>query len=347
MRILVNDIAASKGGALTILNQVYSYAIQHPDDEWIFMLGSNYLDERSNVHIVCLPEIKNSHLKKLAFDFFIGKRIIEKYNPDVVLSLQNIITFGVSVPQFVYIHQSIPFQDVKKFSFLKSSERPYAKYQYIIGKIIKISARKANGIIVQTDWMKEAVSRKTNVNMDNIIVCFPDVEFMQFEKNCEYHSNNFFYPTSDAIYKNNTVIIEACEILNDRGIKDFKVYMTLPNGKIQHPNIECINYINREDVFQYYQTSNLLFPSYIETIGLPLVEAMSVDGVIIAAKCPYAENVLSGYSKSYLFDPFNAGQLAELMERVMLTKQHSNGKKYKRDQKSEWGKAFSFIKSKR
>ena len=59
MRIVVNDIAASQGGALTILRQFYSYIKDNcPDDEWIFLLGDNYLEETDNIQVLTFPEIK-------------------------------------------------------------------------------------------------------------------------------------------------------------------------------------------------------------------------------------------------------------------------------------------------
>lgn len=348
MRILINDIAASKRGALTILDQVYRYAMNHSDsDEWIFLTGVDYLTEKKSIKIVCLPEIKKNRFKKLYFDFISGHSFIEKYNPDVVLSLQNIITFGLKIPQFVYIHQSIPYQDIKRFSFLKSSERNYAVYQYLIGSLINLSARRANGVVVQTDWMKEAVANKAHIEKEKIEVCFPDVDKIEQVEKCSYQQNMFFYPTSIAVYKNNDLITEACNILNRKGINDFKVYMTLPENAIKHPNIECIGVITREEVFTYYQKANLIFPSYIETIGLPLLEAKSVNSFILAAKCAYADNILADYSKALLFDPFDPNQLAELMERVMTEPPIKDEIIHERDRSSEWEKAFQFIKSRR
>lgn len=62
-----------------------------------------------------------------------------------------------------------------------------------------------------------------------------------------------------------------------------------------------------------YCKSALIFPSYIETVGLPLVEAMSVGAVILAADCEYAHEVLDGYENAFLFDPFKPAELAGLM----------------------------------
>lgn len=346
MRILVNDIAASKSGALEILFQVYRYAETHSeDDEWIFFVGGDYLEDKANIKIIRFPEVKNSKLQKLQFDLWKGKRVIEKYKPDVVISLQNIVTFGLKIPQYVYIHQSIPYQDVKRFSFLKKEERKYAVYQYVIGTLINLSAKIADGIIVQTEWMKDAVSKKARINKEKIEVCLPDVELIEPEGMAIYKKNEFFYPTSIAIYKNNEIIEKACEILNAKGINDFKVYLTLPERTISQKNIACIGYLPKERVYQYYQEANLIFPSYIETIGLPLIESRSVGGIILAAKCPYAENVLLNYSRVLYFDPFNAKDLADLMERVMREETPRYQVTIERKVESEWGKAFIFVKS--
>ena len=106
MRIVVNDIAASKGGAMTVLRDFYNYVKENDkENEWIFLLGDKHFDETENVRIIALPKIKKSSLKRLAFDFFTGKMFISKLNPDVVFSMQNTVTWGVKVPQVVYMHQ--------------------------------------------------------------------------------------------------------------------------------------------------------------------------------------------------------------------------------------------------
>ena len=120
MRIVVNDIAASYGGAMTILRGFYEYICEtDKENEWIFLLSDKYFEETDNVKIIVRQDIKNSGLKKLGFDLFTGKKFIDDLKPDVVFSLQNIITFGVKAPQCTYIHQSLPYTKMKKFSFFK------------------------------------------------------------------------------------------------------------------------------------------------------------------------------------------------------------------------------------
>lgn len=319
MRIVVNDIAASKGGAMTILKQFYEFIKENDtENEWIFMLGEKCLEETENIKIEYFPDIKASRIKKLLFDCFIGKKTVKKYNPDVVVSLQNIITFGLKVPQIVYIHQSIPFQTVKRFSFLKGNERSIAIVQYIIGFLIKLSAKKADKVFVQTEWMREAVAKTTGIPKEKILTSFPDVQLFDAEEKEIFDSKRFFYPTGKAIYKNINSIVSACNLLNDEGMDDFEVRLTLPEGAVNHKNIKCIDYVSREQLELEYHSSTLIFPSYIESLGLPLLEARSCKCVVLASDMPFSHECLKDYSNAYFFNPFKPEELAELMKQVIL-----------------------------
>lgn len=345
MRIVVNDIAASYGGAMSILKQFYNY-IKYNDDknEWIFILSGNYLEETERIKIVLNTDVKKSGLHKLWFDFFSGRNFINNLNPDLVLSLQNIITFGVKAPQIVYIHQSIPFQSEKKFSFFKSNERAIAIIQYLIGWVIKLSAKKADKIIVQTNWMKEAVLKSIKQSDKQCLVALPDVQ--KFDDTIDISlEKRFFYPTNCEIYKNIDIIVKACDILNRSGIDDYTVDLTLSENFIEHKNINNIGRLDFNQMFNAYRTSVLVFPSYIETVGLPLLEAKQVGTLIFAADCMYSKEVLSDYPNAYFFDYKNPSRLANLMSdylsgKIKLKNTHISNNTVT----TSWSKVVDFIK---
>ena len=254
MRIVVNDIAASSGGAMSILKDFYNYIIENDKvNEWIFLLGDSYLEEKSNVKIIPMPHIKKNCFNKLLFDLFYGKYFINSLKPDAVFSLQNIITFGLKIPQVVYIHQSIPFQTVKRFSFIKPEERKLAIYQYIIGRLIKISASKSDKVIVQTDWMKNSICSTTKIDKNKIIRAYPSIkDFSTFQNFKKFDNTSFFYPTSNSIYKNNECIYKACLLLNNKGIKNFSVRLTILDKR----DIQNISFIGK-----YCIINNIIFTS--------------------------------------------------------------------------------------
>ena len=343
MKIVVNDIAASQGGAMTVLKQFYHYIREHDtENQWIFLLGGHYLEETENIRVIVRDDVKKSSLKKIVFDCFFGRRFIDRMQPDAVLSLQNIITFGVKARQIVYVHQSIPFQTVKNFSFLRAGERATAFCQHIVGGFIKASIKRADKVVVQTQWMKQAVVRKTHVSPDKIITAFPDVSIPPFDERVPFDKSRFFYPANNEIYKNIDAIVRACDILSEQGYADFKVMLTLPEDTIRHRNIECIGPVPYEKMARYYVSSTLLFPSYIETVGLPLLECAALKGLILSSDCVFAREVLGEYGNAYYFKPFCPEELAALMSQVL------DGKLYPKDCNtyehiSNWGGVYRCI----
>lgn len=317
MRIVVNNIAASSGGAMTVLKDFYSCVCENDtENEWIFLLSNKYFEETENVKIITLPEIKKSSVKKVIFDLFTGKKFISKLNPDVVFSMQNIITFGIKVPQIVYLHQSIPFQTVKWFSFLKSSERKFAFIQYFIGFLIKLSAKKCNKVIVQTKWMKKAVCKSCGLTGDKVLQIMPNIkDFKDLKNPQKFDKSSFFYPTTTGIYKNNKCVFEACKMLDRENI-DYNATLTIPS-RYSSDKIKCTGRIPYEQVLELYNKSTLVFPSYIETFGYPLVEARTMGTIILASNCAFSKEALEGYENAYFFDPFEPLELAELMKKVI------------------------------
>ena len=317
MRIVVNDIAASTGGAMTVLRDFYAYICENDwENEWIFLLSDRFFPETDNVKIRTLPEIKQSRLKKLVFDFVTGRKYINALAPNVVFSLQNCMTFGVKAPQVVYIHQSIPFQTQKKFSFLKSAERSLAVIQYLIGSVIKLSAKKSDRVIVQTKWMREAVCEICRLKSEKVQVVQPAVKPVQAAmENYTFSPREFFYPTASEIYKNNACIRKASEMLCSKGL-EHRVTLTLPAEQTAG-SVVCVGRLPYEEVMARYRQGTLIFPSYIETFGYPLAEARMAGTVVLASDTPFSREVLAGYENAYFFDPFKPEELAILMERVI------------------------------
>lgn len=321
MRIVVNDIAAEYGGALTVLKSFYEYTLNNDaENEYIFLLSSPLLEETERIKIMICDDVKKSGLHKMKFDFFSGKKLINSLNPDYVLSLQNIVTFGVKARQGVYVHQSIPFQKEKNFSILKGAERGTAFVQKFIGRIIKKSVKNADDVFVQTNWMKENVAEMCKVSSDKVSVVPFETDIPKgLEKAQSYPSNEFFYPaTFEGIYKNHECIYQAIDILSDEGINDYRFTLTLP--KEDQPKREPITHcglVDKQTLFEMYQNSVVVFPSYIETIGLPLLEARESNSLIFAADCQYAREVLADYPNVYFFNPFQPNELADLMEKAI------------------------------
>lgn len=284
----------------------------------MFILSQKLFDETSNIKIHLYKKGRFNWLRRLLFDNYILNRLCKRYEIDGVLSFQNTISFTSRLPQLVYMHQVIPFQKEKTFSFLRKDEMIYAVYQHLIGSLIRKSVEKADLVVVQAEWLRELVKVRTNSNPDKIIVNRLDckVNDAADDVNMPIWSNHFFYPAFECIYKNQTVIRQACAILQAQNI-DAVVELTIDSEYTESTIIKSCGKLPHNDVMNRFRSSTLIFPSYLETVGLPLVEAMSANALILAADCQYAHETLKNYPNAYFFDPFNPEELAELMKNVI------------------------------
>lgn len=326
MNILVYYPAASTGGSITILENFYKEVSQYTDKSihWYFVISSDILQEKGNIHIVCLPWVKKSYLHRIYCDSYYIPKLIKKLNINIVYSMQNMPIRHTQAKQIVYLHQSLQYCK-KKFSFFKKSERALAFRQKIILQINKHNLKKSDLIIVQTKWIKDETVKWLNFPKEKVKLVSPKVDISNFgNMKYEYVNNCFFYPASNDIYKNHKVILEACKKLIDDGITNFEIVFTLEKKQLIldeykkcKNNIKFVGYLKKDKVYDYYKQSILLFPSYLETFGLPLEEAKSVGSIIFASNMPFSHEILDSYENSYFFDAFDSIELYELMKKAI------------------------------
>lgn len=307
--IVVNDIAASPGGGLTVLREFYDAVTKRTEDmEWVFLLSKPYIEETENVKVVLLPEIKK-HFNRVLFDSLTGWKTIDPYHPSAVFSLQNTVVSHCKGKKVTYVHQPLPFQKVKTYSFLKKEEFRFACIQHLLGKRIIESIKQSDLSIVQTKWMKEAVEELCpKANVKQIYPGFPLIPYR-----AEYvTTKEFFYPTSDVPYKNNEMLIDAAKKLRNEGL-ELKTALTVEG---EDAGIDFLGRIPSDEVYRRYVRSCLVFPSYIETFGYPLIEARTTGSIILASDCPFSHELLDGYENAYFFDPFDQTELEDQMRKV-------------------------------
>jgi glycosyltransferase involved in cell wall biosynthesis len=327
MRIMVYDVPAEHGGALTILKQYYEKAVKDKQNEWFFVISTPKLSETENVKVLRYPWVKKSWFHRLYFDRFVAHKIARRYQVDEVLSLQNVIVQGVKVKQTLYLHQPLPFVE-KRYRIIENFT--FWVYQNLISRMIFNSIVKADKVIVQTNWMKEACIKKANVESDKFEVIQPKF-YIEIKKNYEQEDEGnclFFYPASGISYKNHKIIVDAVSLLKQQGIENYRVIFTLKGDENSHIKnlckevikkslpIDFIGQISIEDVYKYYSKSILIFPSYIETFGLPLLEAKMHKAPILASDSAFSHEILDGYDKVEYFDSHKYDRLAELMVKV-------------------------------
>lgn len=311
MKILVVDVAAQHGGAETVLNQFID-EYNNDGNEYVFVLSNLFYKDTENIRFINIRWSKKSWLHRFWFDKVYINSIIKSENPDRVLSLQNTGFSLNSVTQEVYFHNVLLISD-KKYKL--SESKSLWIYQNIISRITKKSLKNVSKIYVQAEWIKQLLSKKWNIDIGIIDVKRPRVSNDYYGNRNDKPGCYLFYPANNAIYKNYDVLLKACkEIWDEFGLEcGLQLALTcnqeqLPVGNMglkenKYP-IEYLGKLNKQQMRERYLSSVLVFPSVIETVGLPLLEAAQCDCNILAADLEYAHETLGTYERVKYFDPY-------------------------------------------
>lgn len=325
MRILVYDVAADSGGAVTVLQSFYEEFKKDTENEYLFVLSVYKLQETDHIKVLNFPWIKKSPLHRLYFDHFAAHKLVKKYRIDKVLSLQNIELPHAGVPQIMYEHNALPFAEYRFKPW--EAFRPWYSQQ-LLGRMMKRSIRRAEKVMVQTNWMKAEIVRQCRIPAAKVEVKFPPVEMLKTDAwHLDEERPVFFYPANASAYKNHRTFLKACGLLKEKGYENYEVIWTVTGE--ENEGIRAIRKeageknlpirfegpMPRQKLFDIYASSVLVFPSYIETIGLPLLEAKSVGAWVLASDCLYARDLVGDYERAEFFGTFDSEKLSRMMEK--------------------------------
>lgn len=346
--IIVNATALDTSGALTILKQ---FIDNIPDDinrkYTIFISPKIDLNTKnSNVNLIPIHMVKGLVFRFL-WDLFGICKWLKKHHiiPDVSISLQNTnFRTGYRIPNYIYYHQPLPFFP-QCWSFWRRAERVLWFYKYIYPFFVKLLLNSRTEIFVQLNYIKEGFVKKYGINDCKIHVVFPEVilpnNTLCNDSIITDNTINLFYPATPFFYKNHRLLIDAIKGINNNKIA---LYLTCNREDLDYSvdgNIHFLGKISYNKIFSLYkQCDAMVFPSYIETLGLPLIEAASVGCPIIASDLPFAREVLNGYS-GVTFLPYNDKEM--WIKTICQVKKGIRYTPYIWKDKDSWAKLFEII----
>ena len=140
----------------------------------------------------------------------------------------------------------------------------------------------------------------------------------------------FLYPAYPDVHKNFECLCEAAEALErEVGVGRFEVLLTTTpttnrysrwlHDKWGHvPSIRFCGFVSKERLNELYASTDcLVFPSQVETWGLPISEFAVTGQPMLLADRPYAHETAAGSRHTIFFDPDNPMTLKSLMRDVL------------------------------
>jgi glycosyltransferase involved in cell wall biosynthesis len=352
MHVLINAASAHMGGALTYLQNVLPWLPRvAPEDRFIVYLPKTSkekigsLENLPNVQLEPFPHTQTGGLSRLYFDQYEIPRLVRQHSVDVLYSSTGFGTFFSGCPEVLLVRNPVYFSTAFAAKY-RELERSLWRNRLRRWHSL-LSVRRADVVLFPTRAMQTMVEQYIELEGKDtraIHYGFDHDRFWQgdgdgdleiMEKIREWRAQGYYIllnVSTYAVHKNFETLIRALHQLISKGLrvklltttsraqtKDKREYSKLRQyARGRHVDDAWIElgYVPYQSLHKLYQAADLfVFPSFTESFGHSLVEAMAAGLPIVAADMPVNREVC-GKAGVY-FETFDAKHCARSIARVL------------------------------
>lgn len=309
---MIVGISGYVGNRLTGIGRVLISVINelaklYPDDKYIIFKNYDFSDydalgDYPNVKLVNVPYSKESGMKNLLWHQWLFQKLIKKYHCDIAYIPNFTLLLWKAAPTVVTIHDLIEYNVPGKFSKLRMFYRK-AICDPLMAKrsdhILTVSNSSYNDIVKYLHVNPRKITITPNATDKHFFKKYKkeDIEPVIAKNGLAYKGYLLFVGSIDYPGKNIKTVIEAFFNLLEKGeIQDKKLVIIGKDGFNSKVIYDFVNqspyknkviftgYLNDEDLPLYYAgASIMLYLSFFEGFGLPVLEAMSCGTPVICS----------------------------------------------------------------
>jgi len=334
-KIVISAVNIVEAGPLTILKDCLTYLSQFAENnnfEIIAIINRKGLIDLPNITYQYYDWPKKNWFKRIWFEYVSLKKISKDIGPVYLwVSLHDTSPSVYAEKRAVYCHNAFLFYNwsIKELKFAPK----IALFAMLTRFIYWPNIKKNNYLIVQQEWLRTGLSKVYNLNPKSIIVSKPTNLNLNHELANPvepFRKFTFIFPGSPNSHKNFDILCEATAILSKEGLnEDFEVIITISGNenpyaeslKSKWGEVKALNFygfVKKVELEQIYQKAHcLVFPSKIESWGLPISEFSIYGKPMLLANLPYAKETAQGSQQVSFFEPNDANQLANQMKKLI------------------------------
>ena len=315
--LVVSAINFTEGGPLTVLREFVAAASELLPSEWkivVFVHDRHLLDETRPIYIE-MSDAKRSWLRRMYIEWRGFRAYARELEPDLWISLHDTPPSVGAIRQAVYCHNPMPFYRMRLRDMWLDPTAILFRFCYQI--VYRIHIRRNYAVVVQQSWLREEF-RNWVGGATRIIVAHPAIAPPATLAAARQPSSGggarFLYPALPRVFKNIELICRAVSHLEQSGSWHSETILTI-DGKEnryarwlwrQFGRLKTVRFAGRQTPQQmrliYQATDCLIFPSLLETWGLPMTEAKQLGLPMFVADLPYAHETLGRYERVAFID---------------------------------------------
>jgi glycosyltransferase involved in cell wall biosynthesis len=326
--MVVSAVNFTEGGPLTILREFVAAACETLPLEWniVVFVHKQGLLEMERPRYIEVPAAKKSWLYRLYVEWFAFAAYAKKLRPDLWVSLHDITPRIGAIRQAVYCHNPMPFYRLRLREMWLEPRSILYKLFYSI--LYRVNIGRNAAIVVQQSWMREQfrswVSAATKIIVSHPVVDLPSV-VAESTSVASMGGATFLYPALPRVFKNIEIICRAARELEGGGRWRSKIVLTIDGTENRYArwlrrhfgDLRTVRFAGRqtrEQMSALYRTADcLLFPSLLETWGLPITEAKRFGMPMLVADLPYAHETVGNYDCVDFIDVYDFAELGRRM----------------------------------
>lgn len=338
-RIVLSGINLFSAGPLTIgrefLQAVVASPLETADECPVVFFchrASLYEDivTGTPVRLVEKPLSRKSWLFRLFYEYVYFYWWSRRQPVHAWISLHDMTPNVRAEKRVVYCHNPSPFY---RGPWAWTVDPRFQLFRLFYSWLYRINLKKNEHVIVQQQWIRDVFVREYGCRPDRVIVATPTSAPARVQRargpirREPAGPATIVYPAFPRSFKNLEVILEAMRRLVDVPLElvlttngaENRYAASLRKRYGHLPSVKWAGFLEHVKIRELYSSVDaMVFPSKLETWGLPLSEFRGFNKPIFAADLPYAKETLSGYEHACFFDPDDAAALAVVLREFVL-----------------------------
>ncbi len=304
--ILIDALYINKGGGAVLLQYLIEKILERPEkDDFFFLLDPRFDKPAAlNKNFIVIPNKMADRIRFYKLRRNDYSKVFCFANTPPPLKLK--------VPVYTYSHNQ-KLLEAPKQKFNSKYLKLYAKYL-----VIKLFNKNTDYYIVQTPHM---VQELTGLGLKDTAHCL-QIPFYDDRKYIGGHKpfnervkDEFVFISNPSPQKNHTTLFDAWEYLLEKGFTP-KLHLTIDAtgpqyiarmNELNARGARIVNHVYVDPRELYFTCPFLIFPSVMESFGLPLIEAVDSGMKVIASNMDYVHDVVV---PSLVFAPMDKVSIA-------------------------------------
>ena len=332
-RVVVSAVNFTVGGPLTVMQDCLAAAAATLPADWeiVALVHDEALVRESRVRAIAFPEAKTSWGRRLRLEYHGFHALSRELKPDLWLSLHDISPRVKARRQAVYCHNPAPSY---RCSWREGRlERSLLLFSLFYEHLYRFNIHANDLVIVQQEWLRREFQRRFGV--DRVVVAHPGVQLNAPAPAERARAPRqpgdrlvLFYPALPRVFKNFECLGEAAALLPPELAGRVEIRCTIDGSENayarevvqRHGGHPSMRFIGRQDragmAREYAGCDAVLFPSRLETWGLPITEAKAWGRPLLVADLPYAHETAGRCDAVAFLDPRNPRAWADAFAAV-------------------------------